>query len=94
MHQTPNRTSVSARGFDPDDAAAERIDGDIVVHGSATLVQGLIEHDIVDELRLMVYPVLLGTGRRMFCATAETKPLRLVDVKPVGGGVVVLVDAL
>jgi RibD domain-containing protein len=43
----------------------EPINGDILVHGSLTLVQGLIEQDLVDELRLLVYPVVLGTGRRL-----------------------------
>jgi dihydrofolate reductase len=66
-------------------------DGDIVVHGSARLVQALIEHDLVDELRLMVYPVVLGTGKRLFGETREKKTLRLVDSKVVGDGVLVAV---
>ncbi len=65
-------------------------DGDIVVHGSARLVQTLIEHDLVDELRLMVYPVVLGAGKRLFGETSDKKPLRLVDSKVVGDGVTVL----
>jgi dihydrofolate reductase len=69
----------------------ERYDGDIVVHGSARLVQALIEQDLVDELRLMVFPVVLGTGKRLFDATSDKKPLQLVDSKVVGDGVVVLV---
>src|SRR2546426_2382117 len=68
-------------------------DGDIVVHGSARLVQSLIEHDLVDELRLMVYPVVLGSGRRLFAETSDAKPLRLVDSKTVGDGVTILVFA-
>src|SRR5947209_12612476 len=56
-------------------------EGDIVVHGSAQLVQALIEHDLVDELRLMVYPVLLGTGKRLFGETSDKKRLRLTDSK-------------
>ena len=66
-------------------------EGDIVVHGSAQLVQALIEHDLVDELRLMVYPVLLGTGKRLFGETSDKKRLRLTDSKAVGDGVVILV---
>jgi dihydrofolate reductase len=66
-------------------------DGDIVVHGSARLVQTLIEHDLVDELRLMVYPVVLGSGKRLFGETSDKKPLRLVDSKMVGDGVTILV---
>ena len=66
-------------------------DGDIVVHGSAKLVQTLIEHDLVDELRLMVYPVVLGSGKRLFGETSDKKPLRLVESKVVGDGVSILI---
>ena len=66
-------------------------DGDIVVHGSAKLVQALVEHDLVDELRLMVFPVVLGSGKRLFGETSDKKPLRLVDSKVVGDGVAILV---
>jgi dihydrofolate reductase len=66
-------------------------DGDIVVHGSARLVQTLLEHDLVDEVRLMVFPVVLGSGKRLFGETTEKKPLRLVDSKVVGDGVAILV---
>jgi dihydrofolate reductase len=68
-----------------------RYDGDIVVHGSAQLVQSLVEQDLVDELRLMVFPVVLGQGKRLFDATSDKKPLRLVDSKVVGDGVAILV---
>jgi dihydrofolate reductase len=66
-------------------------DGDIVVHGSPRLVQALVEHDLVDELRLMVFPVVLGTGKRLFDETSDKKRLRLVDSKIVGDGVAILV---
>jgi dihydrofolate reductase len=66
-------------------------DGDIVVHGSARLVQTLVEHDLVDELRLMVFPVVLGTGKRLFGDTSDKKRLRLVDSKAVGDGVAILI---
>jgi dihydrofolate reductase len=65
-------------------------DGDIVVHGSARLVQTLIEHDLVDELRLMVFPVVLGGGKRLFGETSDKKTMRLVDSKMVGDGVAIL----
>jgi dihydrofolate reductase len=65
--------------------------GNIVVHGSARLVQTLLEHDLVDELRLMVYPVVLGSGKRIFGETSDKKRLRLVDSKVVGEGVLILV---
>jgi dihydrofolate reductase len=66
-------------------------DGDIVVHGSAQLVQTLLEHDLVDELRLMVFPVVLGSGKRLFGETSDKKPLRLVSSKVVGDGVAIMV---
>jgi dihydrofolate reductase len=66
-------------------------DGDIVVHGSAQLVQALIEQGLVDELRLMVFPVVLGKGKRVFGDTSDKKPLRLADSKTVGDGVAILV---
>jgi dihydrofolate reductase len=69
----------------------QELDGDIVVHGSARLVQTLLEHDLVDQLRLMVYPVVLGGGKRLFGDTSDKKPLRLVDSKVVGDGVAILI---
>jgi dihydrofolate reductase len=71
-------------------ALKEQYDGDIVVHGSAQLVQGLIEEDLVDEIRLMVFPVVLGSGKRLFGETSDTRRLRLVDTKSVGDGVLIL----
>jgi dihydrofolate reductase len=68
-------------------------DGDIVVHGSPQLVQALVEHDLVDELRLMVFPVVLGSGKRLFGEASDKKPLRLVDSKTVGDGVAILTYA-
>jgi dihydrofolate reductase len=69
------------------------LDGDIVVHGSPRLVQSLIEHDLVDEFHLMMFPVVLGSGKRLFGETSDKKPLRLVDSKVVGDGVAILVYA-
>ena len=69
----------------------QELEGDIVVHGSAQLVQWLLEHDLVDELRLMVFPVVLGAGKRLFGDTSDKKPLRLVDSKTVGDGVAILI---
>jgi dihydrofolate reductase len=66
-------------------------DGDVVVHGSAQLVQSLLEGDLVDELRLMVYPVVLGSGKRLFGETSDKKPLRLTDSRTVGDGVDILI---
>lgn len=65
----------------------DQVDGAILVAGSAQLVHGLVEHDLVDELRLMVFPVLLGSGKRVFGEHTDKKPLRLVGSKTVGDGV-------
>src|SRR3954453_6783845 len=67
------------------------IDGDIYVHGSAQLVQGLMENDLVDQLNLMVFPVVLGTGKRVFGDTSDKVSLKLTDSKTVGDGVAILV---
>jgi dihydrofolate reductase len=65
--------------------------GDILVNGSAELVHALMEHDLVDEYRLMVFPVVLGSGKRLFNDTSDTAALRLVESQPVGSdGVVIL----
>jgi dihydrofolate reductase len=71
----------------------EQLNGDIVVHGSPQLVQSLLEHDLIDELRLMVYPVVLGSGKRLWGETSDKKKLRLTDSKTVGDGVSILVYA-
>jgi dihydrofolate reductase len=62
----------------------QQIDGDIVVYASTQLAHTLLEHDLVDELRLTVYPVVLGAGERLFGETTDKKPLRLVDVRTLG----------
>jgi dihydrofolate reductase len=69
----------------------EQQDGDIVVHGSAQLVQALLENDLIDELRLMVFPVVLGSGKTLFGETSDKKSLKLRDSKIVGDGVAILV---
>ena len=69
----------------------ERYERDIVVHGSPQLAQTLIEHDLVDELRLMVYPVIVGAGKRLFSDTTHKKNLRLVETKTFDDGIHALV---
>ena len=75
--------------------AVERLraehEGDVVVHGSAQLSQELLERDLVDELRLMVFPVALGAGKRLFGETSDKKGLKLTSSQVVGDGVVILV---
>jgi dihydrofolate reductase len=66
------------------------LEGEIVIYGSIRLARALLEHDLVDELRLMVYPVVLGAGERLFDELSDKKPLRLVDTRTVGDGVAIL----
>jgi dihydrofolate reductase len=66
----------------------QELDGEIVVPASYRLGRTLIEHDLVDELRVVVFPVVLGAGERMFGETGGIKPMRLIDVQTVGDGLV------
>jgi dihydrofolate reductase len=62
----------------------QQLAGEIVVPASFQLVRTLIEHDLADELRLMIYPVVLGAGERLFGETSDKKPLRLISTRTVG----------
>jgi dihydrofolate reductase len=68
----------------------QQISGEINVPGSFRLVHTLIEHDLVDELRLKIFPVVLGAGERLFGETSDKKPMRLVDTRTIGAGVAIL----
>ena len=68
----------------------QELDGDIVVYGSTRLVHTLMEHDLVDELRLTVYPVVLGSGERLFGETSDKIPMRLISTQTVGDGLALL----
>jgi dihydrofolate reductase len=68
----------------------QELDGDIVVYASYQLGRTLIEHDLVDELRLFVFPVLLGAGERLFGETTDKKAIRLVGNQTVGNGLAFL----
>jgi len=68
----------------------DELEGEIVVPASFQLVHTLIEHDLVDELRLKIFSVVLGTGERLFGETSDKKPMRLVDTQTLGDGVAFL----
>jgi dihydrofolate reductase len=86
-----NTTVVSGDLAEEVAALKERYDGDIVVHGSASLARALIDRDLVDELRLMVFPVVLGSGKSLFGETGDSRKLKLTDSKTVGDGVAILI---
>jgi dihydrofolate reductase len=93
--EDPEWSNTTVLKGDAVDAATELkkdIDGIVQVPGSLRLVQALIEADLVDELHLMVFPVVLGTGRRLFGETSEKSDWQLTEAKPVGpDGVLVLI---
>jgi dihydrofolate reductase len=87
-----NTTVLTGDAVEETSKLKHEIDGIVQVPGSLRLVQALIEADLVDELHLMVFPVVLGTGRRLFGETSEKSDWRLTEAKPVGpDGVLVLV---
>jgi len=71
----------------------KKLDGEILVYGSRRLARALLGMGLVDELRLLVYPLLLGAGDRLFGETQDKIPLRLVESRPLGGGVVSMIYA-
>ena len=91
--EDPSWTNVTVLKGDVVDEVTrlkQELDGDIVVYASYQLGRTLIEHDLVDELRLFVFPVVLGAGERLFGETSDQKPMRLVGSRTVGDGLAFL----
>ena len=91
--QDPRWTNVTVLTGDVVDEVTKlkrELDGDIVVYASYQLERALIEHGLVDELRLFVFPVVVGAGERLFGETTGTRPFRLADSRTVGDGLVLL----
>jgi dihydrofolate reductase len=85
-----NSTVLSGNAVERVSRLKRELEGRINVPGSIRLARALIEHDLVDELRLMVYPVVLGAGERLFGELPDKRPLRLVDTKTIGNGIAIL----
>jgi dihydrofolate reductase len=85
-----NSTVLTGDAVDAVSRLKQDLDGDIVVPASFQLVRTLMEHDLVDELRLKIYPVVLGAGERLFGETSDKKPMRLVDSQTLEGDVIVI----
>jgi dihydrofolate reductase len=90
----PAWTNTTVIGGDVKDAVTKlkgEVDGNIVVHGSRQLAQTLLDLDLADEIRLMVFPVVLGAGKRFFGETSDKKTMRLTNHQVVGDGVAIMV---
>jgi dihydrofolate reductase len=85
-----NSTVLKGDVVDQVSKLKQELDGEILVYASYQLGLTLMEHDLVDELRLFVFPVVLGAGKRLFGETTDTKPLSLLDTKTVGDGLAFL----
>jgi dihydrofolate reductase len=87
----PTWANTTVIGRDEIADVKQRQDGDLIVHGSISLVQSLLDDDLVDELRLMVFPVVLGKGKSLWGSTSDKKTFKLTDARTVGEGVQTLV---
>jgi dihydrofolate reductase len=85
-----NSTVLKGDAVDAVSKLKQERDGEIVVPASFQLVRTLMEHDLVDELRLKIFPVVLGAGERLFGETSDKKAMRLVDTRTVEGDIAVL----
>jgi dihydrofolate reductase len=81
-----NSTVLEGNVVDEVAKLKQELDGEILVYASYRLGQTLIEYNLVDELRLVIFPVVLGAGERLFGETREKKPMRLLDTRTIGDG--------
>ena len=88
-HAEWNNTTI-LRSLDDVAKTKDELDGVLLVAGSAQLVQGMLEQGLVDELRLMVFPVVLGTGKRLWGELSDKRTFELADSKTVGEGIAIL----
>jgi len=88
---TNNSTVLTGDVVNEASKLKRQLNGEIVVYASSQLVHTLMEHDLVDEVRLTVYPVVLGAGERLFCETSDKKPMRLVSCRTIGQSLAYLV---
>jgi dihydrofolate reductase len=86
-----NTTVLEGNVVDAVRKLRDEFDGTIQVPGSKQLVDELVDNDLVDQINLMIFPVVLGTGKRVFGETSDKKTLKLVESKTVGEGIVVLI---
>jgi dihydrofolate reductase len=86
-----NTTRLEGDVVDAVRKVRDEVDGIIQVPGSRMLVQDLLENDLVDQINLMIFPVVLGTGFRVFGEYSDRKTMKLVESKTVGDGIVVLI---
>ena len=85
-----NSTVLTGDAEEAGSTLKQELNGKIIVPASFQLLRTLMEHDLVDELRLKIFPVVLGAGERLFGETSDKKPMRLVDTKTIGDGLVYL----
>jgi dihydrofolate reductase len=85
-----NVTVLTGNVVDEVTRLKQQVDGDIAVYASYELGRALIEHDLVDELRLIVFPVVVGAGKRLFGETSGAKPFRLTGSRTIGSGLAFL----
>jgi dihydrofolate reductase len=86
-----NSTVLNGRVIEEVTKLRKKLNGNIVVHGSAQLVQALVANDLIEELRLMVFPVILGSGKKLFGQMDQKKSMKLISSQTVGDGVDILI---